>query len=146
MRAGTGRLSMPDGTAYARHRLLLPAVLACAADVAATLAGQGADYWSGRWAAVDEGNPAARLLLQVHPSLFLLAAVASCIVVAVAVYRLNDRLALVVSFLVTFGHAVAASGWLVRFGVAGVVSGVLLLIAFERLLSWSWHRPARDAS
>ena len=122
-----------------RLRLCLPPIAACWADVAATLLGQPVAYWCGDFAAVIEFNPLARLLLQAHPLAFVVAAAASCGLVAAAVVLLNRRLAVVLAFAVTFCHTVAAAAWAARAGAVGVVGAVAILIAAERLVALSWR-------
>ena len=119
-------------------RLCVPPIAACAADVTATLLGQGRAYWRGDFSAVTEFNPLAWLLLQAHPLLFVAAAAASCGLVAAAVVLLNRRLALALAFAVTFCHTVAAAAWAARAGVVGVVGAVVILVAAERLVALSW--------
>ena len=106
-----------------------------------TLLGQGGSYWSGDYEQVHEFNPLAKVLLQHHPLLFVLAAAVSCLLVVFVLLNVNSGIALVGSFVVTFCHTVAAAGWLLRFGVVGVVAAVLLLVMVERLF-WLASRKA----
>ena len=126
--------------------LCVPPIAACWADVAATLLGQGRGYWRGDYAAVTEFNPAARLLLQLHPLAFAAAAAASCALVAAVIVRANRRLAVVLAFAVTFCHTVAAAAWAARAGVVGMAGAVVLLVAAERLLAHSWRETSANQS
>ena len=119
--------------------LCLPPLAACAADVAATLIGQGARYWSGDFAHVTEWNPLARGLLRLHPLAFVAAAAGSCAVVAAMAVLLNRRLAVVIAFVVTFGHTVAAAAWAARAGPVGIGIAVAMLVGAERLVCLSWR-------
>jgi hypothetical protein len=125
----------------------VPPVLACAADVAMTLRGQPAAYWGGGFGVTDEFNPAARLLLQFHPAAFVAAAVVSSLILVALAVVLSRTLAVALTFLVTFAHAVAAAAWLVRGGFtpAGVAGAVVMLLVTERLVDCSWRGDARDA-
>ena len=87
-----------------------------------------------------EFNPIARILLEVHPLAFVSAAVLSCALVSLAVFLVNRRLALVIAFAVTFGHAVAAAAWAARAGAGGVAFALMLLVATERAVELSWRR------
>jgi hypothetical protein len=105
-----------------------------------TLLGQRAHYWAGDYSSVIEFNPLARLLLQQHPAAFVAAAAASTLLVIAVVLRLPASLALVVSFVVTFGHVVAAASWCARLGAAGVVGVVVMLVAAERLFAFAQRK------
>jgi hypothetical protein len=132
-------------TAHRRWWLVLPPTAACWADVTATLLGQGSGYWNCSFARVTEFNPLARILLALHPAAFVAAACVSTALVAAFIRYANRPLAQAASFVVTFCHAVAAACWLVRASPAGAVAALLLLIAFERLLTWSWNRASKLA-
>ena len=122
----------------ARFWLWLPPLAACWADVAATLLGQGRRYWSGDYCQVTEWNPLARELLRLHPLAFVIAAAASCVLVAAAVMVLNWQLAVAIAFIVTFAHTVAAAAWAARSGIWGMVAAVGLLVLCERAVAISW--------
>ncbi len=126
---------------HRRAWLCVPPTAACWADVAMTLAGQNGRYWAGDYARVREFNPAARLLLQFHPLLFVAAAAGSSLLIAVLVLKWRGRLAVPLAFAVTFCHAVAAAAWLLRFGAAGLVAAGVVLFAAERL--WTWCAGGR---
>lgn len=93
-----------------------------------TLTGQPAAYWQGNYAAVSEANPAARWLMQIHPLLFVVAGAVSSLIVAIVILRTNRPLAVAVSLLVTFGHTVAACGWLAKNGPAGWAAALVILL------------------
>jgi hypothetical protein len=126
--------------ARGRWWLCLAPTAACWADVTATLVGQGRPYWNCGFARVTEFNPLARVLLSVHPAAFVAAACVSTVLVAAFIRYANRPLALCASFVVTFCHAVAAACWLLRASPWGVIPALVVLAAFERLLSWSWQR------
>jgi hypothetical protein len=129
----------------ARLWLCVPPTLACAADVAMTLAGQSRGYWSGNYREVAEFNPLARLLLERHPIAFVIAGCASCVLVGAAMFWLNLRLAMALGFIVTFGHLVAAAAWMARSGPVGIVAAIAALIAGERLITLSWRQTGAVA-
>ena len=127
--------------------LYLPSSAACWADVAMTLVGQPARYWADEYAAVDEFNPLARILLAHHPATFAAAAVLAWAAVGAALLVVSRPLAMVIAFVVTFCHAVAAAGWLLKIaGLPGAVGAVLLLVATERLVALSWLKANPDQS
>lgn len=108
-----------------------------------TLLGQADGYWTGGYREVIEFNPAARLLLTLHPLVFVAAGCLSSLLVAAVITRATESIAFVCSFVVTFCHGVAAASWLLRTGsIVGIVGAVLLVLAAERLLTWTWHRHA----
>ena len=125
-----------------RAWLCVPPTAACWADVGMTLAGQGTQYWAGGYAHVREFNPVARALLQSHPLTFVAAAAASSVLVAALLLKWRSRLAMPLSFAVTFCHAVAAAAWLLRFGAFGLVAAGVVLFMAERLWTWCTLRPA----
>jgi len=121
-------------------RLLIPPLLACAADVSLTLAGQPAGCWRGDRSQVMEFNPAARLLLIGHPMLFVVAGLLTSAAVVVVVLRCNRRLAGGVSLLVTLGHTIAAGAWLAKQGPLGWCAAAVLLL----LAKWACSPPRSE--
>ena len=125
-----------------RIPLLFPPLVACATDVAMTMFGQPAAYWSGHRGFAEDFNPVARILLELHPAAFpLAAAMGFALLTAVLLTWRNHRLAYVLAFCVTFAQGVAAAGWMIRFGPAGWLGAAMLLVVLERLLALA----SRDA-
>lgn len=138
-----GRYDVPPMSFGPRLWLCVAPIAACWADVAATFLGQGRAYWRGDYAAATEFNPLARLLLQLHPLAFAAAAAGSCALVAGGVVLLNRQFALVLAFVVTFCHTVAAAAWAARAGPAGLAGAVVLLVAAERCSPFRGDNPGR---
>ncbi len=118
----------------------LPPLTMFALDVALTLRGQPAEYWAGDYSRAVEANPLAWLILAVHPYLFLGLAIGWAVAFVALVTLWEHRLAKVVAFVLTVGHAVGAASWLLRLGWPGVAAAVGLMVAAERLLTWCWPR------
>jgi hypothetical protein len=123
-----------------RPWLCVAPLVLCAFDLAVTLAGQPIEYWQGDYAVGLEGNPLARPLLLTGPVTFTLAVAAWALAFSLLVTHWRHSFAVVIAFLVTLGHAVCAGTWLMRAGVLGFLLAVLLLVAAERLLDWTWRR------
>lgn len=123
-----------------RAWLLLPALIVVAADVFLTLAGQSVEYWAGDYGAAIEANPLAYPFLAAHPSFFVGAAFLWGGVVAGVVLCWTHPCALWLSLAVTFGHAVAGSTWLARFGGVGWAGAVLYLAGAAGFTQWCWRR------
>lgn len=104
-----------------------------------TLRGQPAAYWAGGFRVTDEFNPAARVLLQLHPLAFVAAALVSALLIVLLTLSLSRALAVPLAFVVTFGHAFAAAAWMVHGGVtlAGALGALMTLLVAERLVAWS---------
>jgi hypothetical protein len=120
--------------------LCLPPLLLSVCDATLTLACQDAAYWRGDASAVREWNPVGRLLLTRHPLAFAAAAAAWSLAVGALILWWRSSLAVVLAFVVTFAHAVAAAAWLARGGLVGVAAAVVLLVLAEGLLSFSWRQ------
>ena len=120
-----------------RIPLWLSPLTVYAADILLTLAGQPAEYWAGDHSTVREANPLAAGLLVIHPAAFVAAAVVWATVFLLLI-RTGRPWAVVVAFVLTVGHAVGAASWLMRFGPAGWVGGISVLVVAERL--WSRSR------
>jgi hypothetical protein len=119
----------------ARYPIAFAPALACGADVAMTLLGQPAAYWAGDRSRATDFNPVARALLELHPLAFPVAALVGLILLSIVLVTWpNRRLAYVLAFAVTFAQAVAAAGWLVRYGLLGCIVAAALLLIVERLL------------
>lgn len=116
-------------------RMCCGPVVACLCDLTVTLGGQSAQYWSGNWAAVTEGNPIPRWLLTQHP-LALCGGIAVWIAVfCTAILRLGSQPARVVSLVVMLGHATAAGTWLLNMKPWGIFYAGSLLV-FLKLVDW----------
>jgi hypothetical protein len=125
-----------------RERLwwCVPAVVLCAADGFLTLWGQPAAYWSGGFAAVNEGNPLAAWLLTVHPLAFAASAVPYLLVVVGIVMVLPRRWAAAVAVGVASAHALAVVVWclvLFRQPLFPLAAGGLVLVTLGLLV---WRR------
>lgn len=115
-----------------RWRWMTMPVLACVADVGMTLHGQPDRYWSGAYSLASDANPAARLLLSIHPMLFVAAGMVTSAIVVAVVWRAPRPVGVFVSLGVTLGHAVAAGGWMAQGGPPGWVAA----LAFLLILRW----------
>ncbi len=83
-------------------------------DLALTLLGQTSGYWAGDYGAVLETNPAARLLLEIHPVALVVAFVPYLATMVVLILRLRSDAARALALVFTLGHAFGASTWLLR--------------------------------
>ena len=111
--------------------LCLPPLALCAVDGSITLAGQSTAYWSGNYAAVNEGSPTFNHLLQIHPGAFAVGLLIWAVVFVGLILLLPDTLALIVCIAVTFGHTVGAATWVLyrfRYGYQAC-NGLFLLSA-----------------
>lgn len=120
--------------------LCLPAVAMYLADVGLTLSGQSSAYWQGNYGEAHEVNPIANWLLVRTPWLFLATALLWFAVYTVVMVFAPRMVARGLSLFVTVAHAFGAASWLIPHGVGGWVATVVLLIAAERLLTWSWRK------
>jgi hypothetical protein len=126
-------------------RMCCRPVVACLCDLTVTLSGQSAEYWSGNWAAVTEGNPIPHWLLTQHP-LALCGGIAVWIAVfCTAIFRLSPRPVRTVAIVVMLGHATAASTWLLNMKPWGILYACGLL-AFLKLIDWSICQRGYTAS
>jgi hypothetical protein len=123
-----------------RAWLLLPALILVAADVFLTLAGQSVEYWAGDCGAAIEANPLAYPFLAAHPALFVGVAFLWGGVVAGVVLCWPHPFVLWLPLAVAFGHAVAGSTWLARFGELGWAGAVLYLVIAAGFTQWCWQR------
>jgi hypothetical protein len=107
-----------------------------AIDAAVTLLGQTPEYWAGGWDVVREHNPLAYWLLRLGPGAFCLGVVLWAGLVVAAVHLLPVALARGTAFCVMFGHALAATTWLLRwhFGIILVVGLFLLVRTLDNLI------------
>lgn len=125
--------------------LAVPAIALFATDVALTLRGQSAEYWSGQFDLVVEGNPVAKPILASSPWLFLGLSVAWALLLLSAISLWKHRVANGLARLVAFGHAIGAASWMLNgpLGWAGVI--VFLIIASE-LSARCWRRAEANSN
>lgn len=142
---------------YLRHLvLLIPVFLMLFLDATLTLSGQPEAYWLGDSSQVNEGSPDFKALLAIDPLAFVLGAVGWLGIVALLLILLPRSLAFSVSAIVTIGHSVGASTWLLHRGTAYdyqlsmlmcAVIGVVLSLAFTQTYHLTeQYRPARELS
>jgi hypothetical protein len=123
-----------------RRWLCLPMTALCLLDIALTLQGQKPEYWAGNYVEALEANPIAKWFMVRGPLAFGGLSIAWLGFINVMVMRLPRFLAAAFSFVVCFAHCVCAATWLYRFDWPGWIAIVVLLIATERLLTYSWRR------
>ena len=111
-----------------------------AADVVLTLSGQSSVYWLGHYGEAHEVNPVAYWLLARNPWLFVLVALLWLAMYSAAMTFPPRGVARGLSLFVTVAHAIGAASWLIPFGIGGWVATIAMLIAAERLLTWSWRK------
>lgn len=126
--------------------LCLPALLLYSCDVTITLASQQPTFWAGAFDTVEEGNPLARVLLLLGPWPFVAAAVGWAAFFSAVIRFGNRSLAVVLSFALTFAHALGTACWLPRHGLVGIIAAIILLVVAERILSWSWIKAGTAGS
>jgi hypothetical protein len=82
----------------------------------------------------------ARAVLRTSLSLFLLLALAWGVTFTLILLYWRHSWVWVMSFLLTFGHAVGAATWLPRHGWLGMIAAVGVLVLAERILTWTWAK------
>jgi hypothetical protein len=116
-----------------QHARLAAAPIAMAlVDLALTLSGQTSTYWAGDYGAVLESNPAARVLLAMHPIAMVVAYVPYLAAIAIFILRLRPDAARSLALVLTLGHAFGASTWLLR--LPGGVACCVAIWVVARLL------------
>jgi hypothetical protein len=100
---------------HRRLWLCLPAVLICALDQILTLAGQPASYWSGSFHDAQEGAPHGLILLTMHPTAYIVAALGYILVFCAFILWLPGRLARILATGLVIGHCWGASWWVFHF-------------------------------
>ena len=113
--------------------LIAPSSLAVT-DGALTLAGQTSEFWSGDYQQVREHNPLASLILQAHPVWFALGILAWVIAFGLATHFLSDRLAVAISALITLGHTIGCSTWILQWR-NGLVWVIVFLVLARMIAS-----------
>lgn len=142
---------------YFRHLILLvPVFLILCLDATLTLSGQPEAYWLGDSSQVNEGSPDFNALLMIDPLAFVFGAVGWLAIVAFLLTLLPRNLAFSVSAIVTIGHSVGASTWLLHRGTAYdyqlsmfmcAVMGLVLSVAFTQTYRLTEdYQPARPLS
>jgi len=125
---------------HASRRTLMclgPASFA-AFDGTITLLGQRAEYWNG-YAAVQEFNPLAYVLLQWHPAVFAIGIIIWIAFFTVMIHKLPIRYAPIVAFSIMLGHALGAATWLLQYRF-GVLYVLLLFVVARALDTLIWER------
>ena len=92
--------------------LCLAPSLFCLCDAGITLCGQLSEYWSGNIAAVIEGTPAWRQLLQIHPAAFMIGILVWIAVFNAMILLLPEFLAFLFSTFIAIAHLSGAFSWL----------------------------------
>jgi hypothetical protein len=128
-----------------RLRLCAGPLCFCLLDATLTLAGQPEAYWTGDRLAAREANPLGRWLLYVDPLAFLAGVGLSLGLYAAALALAPPSAARVLAFVILFAHALGASTWLVRWGLAGYLLAALVLLAASRVLGHGWQREPGSA-
>ena len=123
-----------------RAWLCLPALVLYGCDVSITLASQRPAFWAGAFDTVEEGNPLARVLLLLGPWTFVAAALVWAALFSTVMLVGRRSWAVLLSFGLTFSHALGTACWLPRHGLIGIAAAILLIVAAERLLTWSWGK------
>ena len=120
-------------------RMCCGPVVACLCDLTVTLTGQSAEYWSGNWTAVTEGNPIPHWLLTQHPLALCGGITVWITVFCTAILRLRSQPARVVAFTVMLGHATAAGTWLLNMKPWGILYAGSMLVLLK-LIDWAVHQ------
>lgn len=121
-----------------RAWLIVAPLTLATGDIVLTLAGQPPAYWKGSYAAVQEANPLARMLLVHNPATFGVAAFAWLGVCVFAIGKLPTASAVLLAFALSLGHAIGGATWMWRLEPVGIGAALLYLIAAERLVHWTW--------
>jgi hypothetical protein len=124
--------------------LCLPPALLCLADAALTLWGQPSVYWASDYVSAEELNPVGYLLLAHHPLAFVAGVFCWLGVFAAGVLLLSRRLAILLSVVVAFGHALGGASWLARSGGWGWLLAVAFLLVAAEGIRNSW--PVRTGT
>ncbi|MEI7686133.1 MAG: hypothetical protein WCL32_14000 [Planctomycetota bacterium] len=123
-----------------RAWLCVSAIVPCLLDVAVTMHGQPAAYWSGDYFAALECNPLPRIILWLGPWPFAVAVLAWLAFIGAAISFLPWPMAIVVSFIVATLHGLGAGSWMFSFGWMGAAAAVGVLVFVEQLMSFCWQR------
>lgn len=124
---------------YRRLLLAMPAGLLTVADMAITLWGQPAAYWSD-YARFNEANPASGWLLSHGPWVYLCGKIVYLAVLAGAVVLLPRIFALLGAASFTLGHAFGIMTWLLYEFQASFAWLYLFFPAVTAVILWqAWY-------
>jgi hypothetical protein len=126
-------------TLQQRLWLALPPVLLCVADAALTLRGQPREYWQGDFSRVLEFNPLGHVLLAYHPWAFAAGVAVYLVFFLILMQLLTRRWIILLTFVLSIGHAIGGAGWLAREGSVGWILALCFIVAAERLVGLSWR-------
>ena len=114
------------------HLIGLPSSLALA-DIGATLLGQPAEYWQGRFELAHDANPLVVMALRISPWLALPGAVAWLFFVASLMLFLPPTGRRGAFLFLSIAHLVFVWGWIVRWdlGCGILFSGIAFLVALQ---------------
>lgn len=128
--SGTGGI---DRLLYAK-RVIAPVGMALV-DLVLTFHGQTGGYWAGDYAAVREGNPLARQLMEMHPVALLAAYLPYVALIALLVVRSRSGVGDAWALVFTVTHAFGASTWVLR-QPGGMVNCVVVWLVARWLYGW----------
>lgn len=123
-----------------RGWLLFPIVIASLVDATLTLLGQSEDYWSGDYSLAHEYNPIVHPFLAASPWLFIGFVLCWIGFLSFIVFYCRASIAKLMMAFVTLAHAIGASSWLVRWGILGWVTAVVLMASLAELMRMSWEK------
>ena len=130
-----------------RKYLILAAIVPYAGDIAMTLFGQPAAYWSGEPEAINEANPVAHLILSVHPAAFVIGATLYGGAIAALIYFVPRIIGWWMSVAALLAHSGGMKSWIPHFASwesysvwEGILNGVLAALA-----TWCYLRSAQVA-
>ena len=118
--------------------LLLPVAIVGLLDIALTLIGQSASYWSGNYQEVLEANPFAMPFLVRSPWLFLGSAIGFLALMCGLLLLWKHRIANSFAIFMAVSHTLGGSAWLLR--VMGWGAAVVYLVLAAQLMLFCWRR------
>jgi hypothetical protein len=126
--------------------IVLPVTL-CLTDLAATLRGQSAAYWSGDYSDLIEGNLVAWVALRLHPWLFLAGGIVWIVAFCLFIRWAPRRWSLLACLALILGHTIGTSSWFPRlfplwFLVAIGFWAITLVLALPTWRAWREAWPA----
>ena len=111
-------------------------------DIAFTLAGQPAGYWSGYYHLANEASPPGYWLLAWHPLAFIGAAVVWAIVLCLVIMLLPTTLSKILSLAFVIGHTWGSASWFDRVLGLGYWHQFALFALASIAVVTSWNRYA----
>jgi hypothetical protein len=122
-----------------RWWLCIAPAAACVLDAGLTLAYQPADYWAGRFGAVNEVSPIDRWMLLRHPLAFVAWVATWITAFSFAIRYLPTRAGMAVALTLILGNVSGAYSWVSWRVPAGfwVGDGIDLLIAGLVVVTWA---------